>query len=171
MLQPTGWSQTKAMQLQEAHRNLLRLVKDSPLGTEATAVYTLDMEFRGEQIADPKKDGLEQVSILAIEGPHISMHNHPSSEIFSPTDILQFIKRFDTNIMTVVGNNGTVYLLRKTDQYNAAAFLKNYLTFLERVEKVSARKNPYELVDVVHGFLSGVDKYGIEFITGGQGVF
>ena len=46
------------------------------------------------------------------------MHNHPSSSTFSAEDFKLFCNTKSLYIMTVVGNNGTVYTLTKDKDFN-----------------------------------------------------
>ena len=52
LVRPSGWSQDQAVRLQEAHRELLRAVRDKPVGTEAGAVYTPDMQLIERKIGE-----------------------------------------------------------------------------------------------------------------------
>lgn len=158
-IRPQGWSTGQAERLQEAHRDLLRTVQSKPVGTEAGAVYTMDMRLIEQRI------GVEyQVSLPQTEGPHIIIHNHPSGLTFSEKDIEKFVLNFDTNILTAVGNNGQTYLLQKTDQYSPAGFVKAFGTILPQLHQA---KTPQKYAEIINEFLERAIQYGTRFITRG----
>ncbi|MCI8915635.1 MAG: hypothetical protein HFF26_03070, partial [Oscillospiraceae bacterium] len=97
LVQPEGWPRERAERLQEAHRELLRAVKDKPLGTEAGAVYTPDMRLIERRIG---ADSEQTISLPRCEDPYISIHNHPSGEIFSVRDLDSFFYNTDMTGMT-----------------------------------------------------------------------
>lgn len=145
--------------MQEAHRELLRSVKDKPVGTEAGAVYTPDMRLIGRTIG-----GAYTVDLPPHSGPHIFMHSHPSGLTFSESDIRDFINNFDMELLTAVGNNGKVYVLQKTGGYLAADFVKAYI---REAQYLAQARDPTEYAEIMERFLKGADQYGIKFITGG----
>ena len=94
----------------DAHRKLLLEARKVPLGTEKARCYGLDEAvsgyFTGEQEGG--------VHIPNFSTPHIAIHNHPSGMTFSPEDILGFASRDSMQMLTIVGNDGSVYALEKT---------------------------------------------------------
>ena len=158
-IRPGGWSQEQAERLQEAHRDLLRAVQDKPVGTEAGAVYTLDMQLIDRQIGE---DTAQQISLPRYAEPHVLIHNHPSGLMFSPGDINSFGLRFDTVIMTVVGNDGNIHLLQKTEQYNPAGFA---MAFGKLLPKLSEAQSEAKYVAIINDFLKGAQEYGVQFIA------
>lgn len=86
-IRPEGWTKEQAERLQEAHRELLRAVKDKPVGTEAGAVYTPDMRLIERRIG---VDVAQQIVMPRSSELHILIHNHPSGGIFSYTDLTSF---------------------------------------------------------------------------------
>ncbi|MBO4396491.1 MAG: hypothetical protein J5819_09120 [Eubacterium sp.] len=61
------------------------------------------------------------------------MHNHPSTGTFSAKDILTFCNTDSIYILTVIANNGTVYILRKGIHFDAVAFLNEYGDLIEQI--------------------------------------
>lgn len=56
----------------------------------------------------------------------LAMHNHPRNGLFSSVDIRTFAVRTSIRIMTVVCNDGTIYVLKKENNFNAAALMQIY---------------------------------------------
>ncbi|MBD5161442.1 MAG: hypothetical protein HDT14_05395 [Oscillibacter sp.] len=160
-VRPEGWSQEQAERLQEAHRELLRAVKDKPVGTEAGAVYTPDMRLIEQHIG---ADAGQTISLPHLKEPHILIHSHPSGLTFSKRDIENFIGNFDMASFTVVGNNGAVYLLQKTESYNAVDFVKAFGRTLIQLQQAQTSQ---EYVNIINLFLEEAKQHGIQFITGG----
>ena len=153
----------QARNLREAHRDLLRAVRDKPVGTEAGAVYTPDMKLLERRIGKA-----HSVHLPRYSGEHILIHNHPDGAVFSIEDINSFGLRFDTTVMTAVGNNGCVYLLRKTEEYDPVGFAMAFNKDL--VTKLSYESTKKEVIDTITAFLKGAKTYGIEFDSGTKGI-
>jgi hypothetical protein len=87
----------------------------------------------------------------------IYMHNHPSTNLFSVADIDTFICERAIKIMSVVTNQGEVYVLNKTSEYaynNARAVL---------AEVFNSFDDEIDNVEFVKSFLRKCDKGGIEY--------
>ena len=165
-VKPDGWSNEQAAQLQEAHRELLRLAQNYPIETEVAKIYTLDMEQLDQVIG-----GDSLVYIPLCSTPHIVMHNHPDGLIFSPNDIRQFFLRDATIIATAVGNNGDVYLMQKLEHYSALDFWLQFRLLQETLREVLNEGNPQKYADTIRLFLMEAEKYGVHFIAGTAQVF
>lgn len=157
LVQPDGWSIEQAERLQTAHRDLLRAVMDKPVGTEAGAVYTPDMRLIERKIGKE-----HQISIPQYAEPYVFIHNHPSGLTFSISDIENFGTRFDLEIMTAVGNDGTIYFLQKIAEYSPAGFSKALLMEQQKLQKL---QTPQEYAEEINWFLEGAAQYGIRFIS------
>lgn len=162
---PTGWHQDQAIRLQDAHRDLLRAVQNKPLGTEAGAVYTTDMRLIARRLGE---DAAQGIKLPRCTEPHIIIHNHPDGLTFSGKDIETFIGNFDMSVLTAVGNDGTVYLLKKLDNYNAASLVKSYGKILPKLQQA---QTPKEYAETMNAFLEEAVRHGVQFITRGPGVF
>lgn len=166
LVRPDGWSQERAERLQEAHRDLLRAVKDKPVGTEAGRVYRPDMSPISPLIVG--KDADQQISLPPCPNPHIALHSHPSGLTFSQKDVEKFIWNFDMTVFTAVGNDGSVYLLQKTEQYDAAGFAMSFGEIFPKLEKA---KTPNDYANIVNDLLKGAEKHGTRFIARGESLF
>lgn len=156
LIRPNGISEESALKMQEAHKDLLRSIKDKPIGTEAGAIYSTDMRLIERSIGST-----DQTMANPIDIPHIFMHNHPDNLTFSHTDIDSFIRRPDLILLTAVGNNGRVYALEKTDDYEAADFVKEYVKEKEILEY---QDTPREYAQEMNRFLRRMSKCGVLFI-------
>ncbi len=160
---PSGWSFDRAALLQEAHKDLLRFVKDQPVGIEATAVYTPELVLHKRKLGT-----MYSVRIPPCSGKHIAIHNHPDGLVFSLADIEGFGKRFEMEMLTAVGNNGAVYVLQKTENYDPVRFsiaLGKEIPYLGETSTMQA------FSDEMERFLREAKKYGVQFITGTESVF
>ncbi|MCI8714327.1 MAG: hypothetical protein HFF66_00830 [Oscillospiraceae bacterium] len=164
LVRPEGWSVEQAERLQEKHRELLRAVKDKPLGTEAGAAYTPDMRLIERKIGDA---AAQQIVMPRCQEPHIFMHNHPSGEIFSHTDIVPFAMNENMQALTVVGNSGNIYMLVKRDAYDGFQFLQAYNAVLKQLMDAINESNIGKYMAVMEEFLTEVGAYGAQFIKRG----
>lgn len=158
-IRPVGWTEEAAGRLRTAHQELLSAVQKLRPGTEAGAVYDADMNLIERVIGTAGR-----VDLPAESRPHTLIHNHPSGLTFSEADIHSFLNRPELEVLTAVGNNGAVYLIQKTDSYNAAELAKAFvlegkaLAKAETAEAYAAEMNR---------FLKEAERYGVQFITGG----
>ena len=147
--------------LANAHKKLLLEARKVPLGTEKARCYGLDMQpvsgyFTGEQEGG--------VHIPNFSTPHIAIHNHPSGMTFSPEDILGFASRDSMQMLTIVGNDGSVYALEKT-----AATNPELLTKAATKLNVSANEpslTPQSKINLVTNFLEEIAQYGVNYYAG-----
>lgn len=158
-IRPNGWSEEQAAQLQTAHQDLLRRVKELPLGTEAGAVYSTDMRLLHSLDGE-----IGSVGAPALLEPYCLLHTHPDGLTFSAEDIETFIHRFDMSLLTAVGNNGSVYAVHKLKNYVAADFYKAFWKVKPQLEACATAE---EFAQLMNEFLRGAHTYGIEFISGG----
>lgn len=164
LVQPEGWSIEQAERLQAAHRDLLRAVKEKPVGTEAGAVYTPDMRLIERRIG---ADSEQTISLPRYASPHILIHNHPSGELFSHTDIAPFVMNENMQAITAVGNSGNVYMLIKTDDYDGFRFLQAYNAVLGRLQGAVRSSDVRKYIAIMEKFLEEVGEYGANFIKRG----
>ena len=106
--------------------------------------------------------GQNQVSATSYNVPHIIMHNHPDGLLFTHEDVARFISNGDTMIMSAVGNNGSLYVLEKTEEYNAAGFIR-YLheTVLSHPDSTTS---PEKYIQFMEDLLKGVNEYGVTYV-------
>lgn len=146
--------------LAKAHQELLREAAAHPVGTEAARCYGLDMRPLGETIISGQKG---QVRIPDQDVPYIAAHTHPSGLTFSPSDIRRFALRENMRMLTAVGNDGTVYAIEKTAQFDRSGLLA---LFCNSEIRLAAAKDPKELQEIMQQLLKEAKQYGANFYAG-----
>lgn len=114
-----GFTDEQNYLLQEAHKQLLQKAKTEKLGVEMSAVYDMDMKQIGKTRTE---HNVGRVGIDNPSEPYIGIHNHGSDETFSISDIEGFIRRNNMRTLTVVGNKGSIYILKKSDKCDIIGF-------------------------------------------------
>ncbi len=160
-IMPQGWSTEQAERLQEAHRELLRVVQSRPVGTEAGAVYTPDMRLIERRIGE---DATQTVLLPRYTVPHILIHSHPSGEVFSARDLESFFYNEEMNGMTVVGNSGKVYVILKSVEYDGFRFGAAFSDMSVQLKSAMREHDPDKYINTIKGFLKGASQYGAYFI-------
>lgn len=150
-------SKHQQKQLAKKHKDLLTYVQDDPVGTEAIAYY--DMNFK--ELAR-YKGKIGHVDGRAVKGKHIAIHNHPSGNTFTHTDIRSFILNPDMAMLTAVGNDGKVFALEKSIHFNDIDAAKSLAPIIEKFDKGEYNVDEY-ILDITK-WLKGVERYGANFI-------
>lgn len=146
--------------LAQAHRELLQEAAAHPAGTETARCYGLDMRAVGETIIGDRQEG---VQIPDQDVPYIAAHTHPSGMTFSPADIRLFAKRSNMRMLTAVGNNGIVYAVEKTPQFDK----KGMLALFRGAEARLAQLNDLQKVNAtMQQLLREAKQYGANFYAG-----
>lgn len=124
LVQVKGFSAEQNLRLQEAHKEILRIAKTQNDSNEVLGVYTtnflrkhhvLGTESKVDPGMNPQVFGLY---LSSAENGLMYLHNHPSTNQFSLADIDAFIVREKIGLMSVVTNQGEVYILHKTNRYS-----------------------------------------------------
>lgn len=147
-------------ELARAHRELLREAATHPVGTEAARCYGMDMRPLGETIIGGQQG---RVRIPDQNVPYIAAHTHPSGLTFSPSDIRRFALRENMRMLTAVGNDGTVYAIEKTAQFDRSGLLA---LFRDSEIRLAAAKDTKELQETMQQFLKEAKQYGANFYAG-----
>lgn len=141
--------------MQEHFRAVLREVMKHPDKTEVAAIYDVNLN----QIGDLSVGGELGCYIEEQQKLFFSIHNHPSGQSFSFSDIKNFLSRPYQAGTFVVGNNGAVYGLQKTIDSD----IDGYYEAVRRTEK---RLKAYsgdsidELLDILEQPLKEAEQYG-----------
>ena len=149
--------------LANAHKKLLLEARKVPLGIEKARCYGLDMQpvsgyFTGEQEGG--------VHIPNFSTPHIAIHNHPSGMTFSPEDILGFASRDSMQMLTIVGNDGSVYALEKTATTDLISLKMAARTLNHTANDPTMPKTA--VYNLVTDFLMEISQYGVQYYTRGN---
>lgn len=112
--------------MQIKHKELLKVAKEANDSNEVLFINDLgfksEVKILGDEfVVSPGKNPFA-VSIIsnAERQSLIYMHNHPSTNIFSVGDIDTFVCERAIKTMSVVTNQGEVYILNKLSNYNFA---------------------------------------------------
>lgn len=146
--------------LARAHRELLQAAAAHPVGTEVACCYGLDMQPLSKIIISGQQG---RVRIPDQDVPYIAAHTHPSGLTFSPSDIRRFALRENMRMLTAVGNDGTVYAIEKTAQFDWSGLLA---LFRDSEIRLAAAKDPKELQEIMQQLLKEAKQYGANFYAG-----
>lgn len=146
--------------LARAHRELLQAAAAHPVGTEVACCYGLDMQPLSKIIISGQQG---RVRIPDQDVPYIAAHTHPSGLTFSPSDIRRFALRENMRMLTAVGNDGTVYAIEKTAQFDWSGLLA---LFRDSEIRMAAAKDQKELQEIMQQLLKEAKQYGANFYAG-----
>lgn len=146
--------------LARAHRELLQAAAAHPVGTEVACCYGLDMQPLSKIIISGQQG---RVRIPDQDVPYIAAHTHPSGLTFSPSDIRRFALRENMRMLTAVGNDGIVYAIEKTAQFDRSGLLA---LFRDSEIRLAAAKDPKELQEIMQQLLKEAKQYGANFYAG-----
>ena len=147
--------------LANAHKKLLLEARKVPLGVEKARCYGLDMQPMGGYYTGEKPGS---VRIPNFSEPYIAVHNHPSGLTFSPGDILGFASRDTMRMLTVVGNDGSVYALEKTAATDVESLKKAARALNHAVRQESETQT--SILHLIADFLKEVSRYGVRYYAG-----
>ena len=156
---PFTWSEEQAEILQRAHRELLRSVQNAPVGAEAS--FLID---EAGNILAQRENVAGHVDMPRLAEKHIMMHNHPDNQVFSHTDINSFLDRESTIAMSAVGNDGSVFLLIKTDTFDRDAACLVYAAAEPEIIRLKNTKNYDGYIEAIYQVIWGLEQHGIEFV-------
>lgn len=124
LVQVKGFTQAQNLALQEAHKEILRIAKTQNDSNEVLGIYNIAFNRWVHELGDefgvnPSRNP-EAFSILKASQDKevLYLHNHPSTNKFSFMDIFTFINDDRIKIMSVITNQGEVYLLNKNEDYS-----------------------------------------------------
>lgn len=124
LVKPKDFSAAQASFMKKKHKELLSVAKSQNNSNEVLFIENLDFnnEVRilgDEFVVSPGKNPFA-VSVIAHAERQslVYLHNHPSTNTFSVGDIDTFICERAVKTMSVVTNQGEVYILNKLDNYN-----------------------------------------------------
>lgn len=96
----------------------------------------------------------------------VNLHNHPSCSPHSTLDLSFFLRESAVKMMIILGNNGELYYLSKTEKYNHD-LARRYLTQAAYVVKPNVKETDkftaMELRQVADLFLKNCYQFGIEY--------
>ena len=161
----SDFSDIQSENMQLKHKELLKISKNKNDSNEVLLIN--DLSFKNEvsilgsefNVSPGKNPFAVSVIINAERQSLVYLHNHPSTNIFSIGDIDTFICEGAIKIMSVVTNQGRVYVMNKSAEYdyNRARMLmaKIYESFKDAKE--------IDNNEFVKRFLKRCDEGGIEY--------
>lgn len=113
------------------------------------------------------KNNLDAYRALESAGKNrlMFMHNHPSTGTFSGEDFKYFCNHESLYIITAIGNDGTIYSLTKTPQFNINV-LSKYIEKAEWYKSIGKITNNGTLA--MRDILSIASDYGLIYKKGGR---
>lgn len=145
--------------LRKAHKNLLRTIQTSPVGTEAVSVYNMEM-----QLISTSAGNIGTVKVPKTKQPFIAIHNHPSGHTFSEKDVITFLSNPFMQAISVIGNNGNTYLLEKSQEYNVSGYIQYFIDF--QSQNAGRAGSPGKYLEYMESLLKGGKPYGINYFKG-----
>lgn len=120
----SDFSEEQCITMQEKHKTLLRTAQMQNDSNEV--LFIDDLEFKSEvtvlgdefKVSPAKNPFAVSVIINADRQSLIYMHNHPSTNNFSVGDIDTFVCEKAIKIMSVVTNQGDIYIMNKLSTYS-----------------------------------------------------
>lgn len=154
-----GMTDMQAAFLQNAHKSVLQAVLNSKTLDHEAGCFILD-DYTGTTPFISKHQGnidFPEAPINAIG----TIHSHPTGYMFSLRDVTTFASDGDLSIMTVVGNNGRVYVFQKTALFDVSG----YIGYLK--EQISLYPDFQDSIDkyvaFMEGVLNGAKEYGFDY--------
>ena len=124
LVKPSDFSDKQASYMLNKHKELLNLAKEQNDSNEVLFIEDLNFEnevrILGEEfVVSPSKSPFA-VSVVAHAKRKslVYLHNHPSTNTFSVGDIDTFVCERAIKTMSVVTNQGEVYIINKLDNYS-----------------------------------------------------
>ena len=151
--------------LQVEHQRLLKLAKTENNSNEVSIVLCLSKGRNavvfGDEVSVNAGGSPEAMGVFRVagKGEIMYLHNHPTTSNFSFTDIATFLRESQIGVLSVVTNQGTVYVLSKNKQYNfkQAVSLFNAIA-IQYKNKILTHE------EAVKAFLRACKEGGIDYV-------
>lgn len=133
---------------------LAEAVDDPPFTERAYSVSLADLQNGAKDIQKVKGgDGEGTVTAKSLDGPYLSIHNHPSGGTLSTLDVKNFMLDGREKAVIVVGNGGQLYVMGKSPMADTASVTP--LVYAYASGKIKAASDS--------DFWKGLNVYGIEY--------
>ena len=97
-------------QLKNAHKRLLMAASGSPGGIEMGRAFELNMKPLTQSLIGSKSGN--SVVIPDQDIPYIAIHTHPDCNIFSQTNLRQFVKRDNLKSLTAIAQEAHICTIK-----------------------------------------------------------
>lgn len=170
-----GFTNEQNAFIQEQHKEVLRIARElckrnNSNGMEA--VILLDTHTWDSWVIEGKRDRLvdindnpkaKEILDTSPKNSLILLHNHPSTGTFSARDLRTFCNNDSIYIMTAVGNDGSIYILRKDVDFNAGEVLLEYGKLAEHYKNKGCLYNATEAINFM---LKHAENYNMKYKKG-----
>ena len=135
------------LRLYELHKELLNISMKKNNSNEVGFFWNLNnldeiYVIRGTQKSISLSDGLLRNWIkTAPKYSIVVMHNHPRNGMFSGADLKSFVDYVSIYAMTAVCNDGTIYTINKTAEFDPIALMMYYNIGIQKGGEYSGIKN------------------------------
>ncbi len=149
--------------IQSLHKRLLHYSKEKNDSNEVGLLVDLSdwsdilIEGTEEKISMRNEPNAMKKMECAPKNSLLFLHNHPKNSCFSEVDLQSFMTADAIYMMSVIGNNGRIFFLIKTDDYDKTNSLIYYEDLFEHFEGSSVKE-----------FLRTCGKVGLKFVYGGE---
>ncbi|MDE6580481.1 MAG: hypothetical protein K2K41_08115, partial [Ruminiclostridium sp.] len=151
-----GFSKEECELLCEAEKNLLRYVKDQPLGTEGVICLNMDFSEIERHLGNASNGS---IGLGWHDVDCIVLHNHPDGLIFSYKDYETFSRSDEIKILMAVGNNGNVFFIQKTENFNMYEFDFETFKIKQKYPKVMSVEDHLKYSEEI---FEEIKKYGVK---------
>lgn len=151
-----GFSAEENARLCEVEKDLLRYVKDQPIGTEGVICLNMDLSEIERYLGNV---GNGSIGLKRYDVDCIILHNHPDGLIFSTNDYETFSKNNEIKVLAAVGNNGNVFLIQKTESFNVYEFDFETFKIKQKYPKVMS---VWDHLKYSEEIFEEIKKYGVK---------
>lgn len=160
-----GFTESQNEHLISKHKELLEVAKNKNNSNEVLKIcdmdFMSDVTVLGDEFGVNPNNNPFAVSVVGNAKPNslAFLHNHPSTNNFSIADIDTFIGNKNIGLMSVVTNQGEVYVMHKNKKYSyhkSRSILTSALYTLKEQDK-------YSDDNLVNMFLKESYKGGIDY--------
>jgi len=144
-----GFSPEQNRYIQEKHRQVLRSaarLNAKYKSNSMEVVLLINTHTWEEWVVEGKEERVvymndnlaaNQAMDTSPKNSLMLLHNHPGTGTFSAEDIKTFCNTDSLYIITVVGNDGTIYLLKKENNFDSEKLLLAYGNLAEKYSRYS----------------------------------
>ena len=164
LIKISEFSEEQNQLLQTEHKAILQIAKDTNDSNEVLSILSLSSQksvrILGDEFSVNPSNDIEAQSMFlqAKRKELLYLHNHPSTNIFSLADIMEFIKYGQIGLLSVITNQGEIYILHKSVNYDynrsRDLFSNTYIKY---------QNNLLDFNQTVHYFLKQCYKGGIYY--------
>lgn len=160
-----GFTEEQNNLLQQEHKNILQIAKDENNNNEVGILYNIYTGQRSQKLGDEYSVNIDSTPDSAVlrhdsfENELVLMHNHPSTSNFSLADIDYFLSDGYIGLMSVITNQGEIYMLQKNKNY---VYNKAYKLLIDLIKKHSLTQQNL----VAHEFLKICKRGGVTYVKG-----